>query len=146
MAHAYYYRDERDRPTVMPVAHLSFRYGPLEIDSSERASRLETFQGGQVYALSRRRAKERDAFKRLSGLDFLNARSVYPFLEGGHFQDLTFKEAHDWLDFLNHQAAELRAEAAIVGRSRRGTHDPGRTRRLAHSPRARRRPNRCEHA
>jgi superfamily II DNA or RNA helicase len=110
MAHAFYYRDERDRATVMPVAHLSFRYGPVEIDSSERASRLEAFQDGQVYAVSRRRAKERDAFKRLSGLDFLNARSVYPYLEVGHFQDLTFKQAHDWLDFLNHQAAELRAE------------------------------------
>ncbi|MEA2835728.1 MAG: hypothetical protein QOD89_278, partial [Bradyrhizobium sp.] len=110
MAHAFYYRDERDRATVMPVAHLSFRYGPLEIDSSERASRLETFQGGQVYAVSRRRAKERDAFKRLAALDFLDARSVYPFLEVGHFQDLTFKQAHDWLDFLNHHAAALRAE------------------------------------
>jgi superfamily II DNA or RNA helicase len=109
-AYAFYYRDERDRPTVTPIAHLSFRYGPLEIDSSERASRIEAFQGGQVYAVSRRRAKERDAFKRLAGLDFLDARSVYPYLEAGHYQDLTFKQAHDWLDFLNHQAAELRAE------------------------------------
>ena len=107
MAHALYHRDG---PTVMPVAHLSFRYGPVEIDSSERASRLEAFQGGQVYAVSRRRAKERDAFKRLSGLDFLEARTVYPFLEVGHFQDMTFEEAHDWLDFLNFHVAELRAE------------------------------------
>ena len=107
MAHAFYYRDG---PTVMPVAHLSFRYGPVEIDPSERASRLEAFQGGQVYAVSRRRAKERDAFKRLSGLDFLEARTVYPFLEVGHFQDMTFKGAHDWLDFLNLHVAELRAE------------------------------------
>jgi superfamily II DNA or RNA helicase len=107
MAHAFYYRDG---PTVMPVAHLSFRYGPIEIDLSERASRIEAFQGGQVYAVSRRRSKEKDAFKRLSGFEFLEARSVYPFLETGHYQDLTFKEAHDWLDFLNLRAAELRAE------------------------------------
>src|SRR5882724_1784886 len=107
MAHAFYHRDG---PTVMPVAHLSFRYSPVEIDPSERASRLEAFQGGQVYAVSRRRAKERDAFKRLSGLDFLEARTVHPFLEVGHFQDMTFKDAHDWLDFLNFHVAELRAE------------------------------------
>jgi len=107
MAHAFYHRDA---PTVMPVAHLSFRYGPVEIDPSERASRLEAFQGGQVYAVSRRRAKESDAFKRLFGLDFLEARKVYPFLEVGHSRDMTFTEAHDWLDFLNFNAAELRAE------------------------------------
>jgi superfamily II DNA or RNA helicase len=106
MAHAFYYRE----PIVMPVAHLSFRYGPVEVDSSERRSRLEVFQGGQVYALSRRRALESDAFKRLSAVGFVNARSVYSYLEGGHFEDVTFTTAHDWLDFLNHRAAELRAE------------------------------------
>ena len=106
MAYASYYRDAA---TVMPVAHLSFRYGPVEVDSSER-ERLEVFQGGQVYALSRRRALESDVLKRLSALDFVNARSVYSYLEGGHFEDLTFETARGWLDFLNHRAEELRAE------------------------------------
>jgi superfamily II DNA or RNA helicase len=107
MAYASFYRDAA---TVMPVAHLSFRYGPIEVDSSERRSRLEVFQGGQVYAVSRRRALEGDVFKRLSALGFVNARSVYSYLEGGHFEDVTFKTAHDWLDFLNHHTAQLRAE------------------------------------
>jgi hypothetical protein len=111
MTYAAYYRDAA---TVMPVAHLSFRYGPIEVDSLERRSRLEVFQGGQVYALSRRRALESDIFQRLSAFGFVNARSVYSYLEGGHFEDLTFKTAHDWLDFLNHRAAELRAEGLEI--------------------------------
>ena len=107
MAYASYYRDAA---TVMPVAHLSFRYGPIEVDSLERRSRLEVFQGGQVYALSRRRALESDIFQRLSAFGFVNARSVFPYLQGDHFEDLAFKSARNWLDFLNHRAAELRAE------------------------------------
>ncbi|WP_375411016.1 SNF2-related protein [uncultured Bradyrhizobium sp.] len=99
-----------DRPAVLPVAQLSFRYGPVEVGSMERASQLEAFRDGQVYAVSRRLAKERGAFKRLSGLDFINARSVHHYLEVDHHRDFTFREAHDWLDFLNHDAADLRAE------------------------------------
>jgi superfamily II DNA or RNA helicase len=107
MAYASYYRDAA---TVMPVAHLSFRYGPIEVDSSERRSRLEVFQDGQVYALSRRRALESNIFQRLSAFGFVNARSVFPYLQGDHFEDLAFKSARNWLDFLNHHAARLRAE------------------------------------
>jgi superfamily II DNA or RNA helicase len=107
MAYASYHRDAA---TAIPVAHLSFRYGPVEIDSSERRSRLEVFQGGQVYALSRRRALESDIFQRLSAFGFVNARSVFPYLQGDHFEDLAFKSARNWFDFLNHRATELRAE------------------------------------
>jgi superfamily II DNA or RNA helicase len=107
MTYASYYRDAA---TVMPVAHLSFRYGPIEVDSLERRSRLEVFQDGQVYALSRRRALESDIFQRLSAFGFVNARSVFPSLQGDHFADLAFESARNWLDFLNHRAAELRAE------------------------------------
>ncbi|HEV7880010.1 MAG TPA: SWIM zinc finger family protein, partial [Bradyrhizobium sp.] len=99
----------RDAATVMPVAHLSFRYGPLEVDSTESRIRLEVFQNGQVYTLSRRRALESSKFERLHAIGFVNARSVYSYLEGGHFE-MTFKSAPSWLDFLNHRAAELQAE------------------------------------
>jgi len=113
-SHPIYYNGRSDydnnRPDQMPVAHLSFRYGPVEIDRTERANLIEAFQGGQVYAVSRRRSKEKDAIKRLTDFDFLEARSVYPALEVSHFQDLTFDEPFDWLDFLNLHAAELRAE------------------------------------
>jgi superfamily II DNA or RNA helicase len=106
-AYASFYRDAA---TVMPVAHLSFRYGPLEVDSTEGRMRLEVFQNGQVYTLSRRRALESSKFERLHALGFVNARSVYSYLEGGHFENLTFNTTRGWLDFLNHRAAELQAE------------------------------------
>jgi superfamily II DNA or RNA helicase len=98
------------RPDQMPVAHLSFRYGPIEIDLVERANRIEAFQGGQAYAVSRRRPKEKDALQRLAEFDFIEARSLYPYLEDNHFHDLTFAESYDWFDFLALHAAELRAE------------------------------------
>src|SRR5262249_31664153 len=48
-ASPYYFHDRRDRPGPVAVARLGFRYGPIEIDGSERASRLEAFQSGQVH-------------------------------------------------------------------------------------------------
>jgi superfamily II DNA or RNA helicase len=105
-----YFAHDGKRPDQMPVAHLSFRYGPIEIDRTERANRIEAFMGGQVYAVARHRAKEKDALNRLADFDFLEARSVYPFLDVSHFQDLTFEDPHDWLDFLNLHATALRAD------------------------------------
>lgn len=109
---AYYYRDVL--PDRMPVAHLSFRYGPVEIEPSERANRIEVFQGGQVYAVSRRRLDEKNARKRMADFGFLEARSVYPYLDVGHLQDLTFAKPHDWLDFLSLRLADLSAEGFEV--------------------------------
>jgi superfamily II DNA or RNA helicase len=106
-AYASFYRDPA---MVMPVAHLSFRYGPLEIDSTENRIRLEVFQGGQVYTLTRRRALESDAFARLHAIGFVNARSVFSYLDSDHFNDVTLKSARAWLDFLDRRAAGLRAE------------------------------------
>ena len=106
----YYYYDRRDKPEPVPVAHLSFRYGPIEIDGSERLSRLEAFQSGQVYVVQRRQPKEKNARKRLADFDFVEARSLYSFLDVGHAHDLAMAEPHDWLDFINFHAAELQAE------------------------------------
>ena len=93
-----------------PSAHFSFRYGPIEIEVSERANRLEAFQAGQVYSITRRSAKERAARKRLSDFDFVEARSAFPSLDHRHARDLTLKEPYDWLDFLNLHATELQAQ------------------------------------
>lgn len=109
-ASSYYFHSKRERPGPVAVARLSFRYGPIEIDGSARASRLETFQSGQVYVIKRRLPKERNARKRLADFDFVEARSLYPFLDVSHAYDLAMAEPYDWLDFLNLHAAELRAE------------------------------------
>jgi len=109
-ANSYYYYDRRDKPGPAPVAQLSFRYGPIEIGGSERASRLEAFQSGQVYVVKRRQPKERNARKRLGDFDFVEARSLYSFLDVSHAYDLAMAEPHDWLDFINFHAAKLQAE------------------------------------
>jgi superfamily II DNA or RNA helicase len=104
----YYYNHDKLEP--MPVAHLSFRYGPAEIELAERATKVEAFQAGKVFAVSRRRAREKEALGRLSDLGFVAAISAHPFLDAGHRHDLTFPEPHDWLDFLNLDAGELRTQ------------------------------------
>jgi superfamily II DNA or RNA helicase len=103
-----YYR--HDGPDQVPVAHLSFRYGPAEIEPSERGARIEAFQDGQVYAIGRRRAKENEALKRLAALGFRQARSVFPALGDKHFHDLTFAKPYDWLDFLSVHVPQLRVD------------------------------------
>jgi superfamily II DNA or RNA helicase len=109
-ASPYYFYDRHDRPGPVAVARLSFRYGPIEIEGSERASRLEAFQSGQIYVIKRRQPKERNARKRLADFDFVEARTLYPFVDVNHAHDLVMAEPDDWLDFLNLYAAKLQAE------------------------------------
>ncbi|SHH12715.1 DEAD/DEAH box helicase [Bradyrhizobium erythrophlei] len=104
----YYYTHDKLKP--MPVAHLSFRYGPVEIELSERATKVEVFYAGKVFAVSRRRAREKEALGRLSDLGFVAAISAHPFLDARHRHDLTFPEPYDWLDFLKLDAGDLRAQ------------------------------------
>jgi superfamily II DNA or RNA helicase len=106
----YYFYGKRDPSGPVAVAHVSFRYGPIEIDGLGRTNRLEAFQSGQVYVIKRRQPKERDARKRLADLGFVDARSLYPFIDFAHVHDLAMAEPHHWLDFLNLHAAGLQAE------------------------------------
>ena len=103
-----------DRPERTAVAHLSFRYGPIEIEPRERGNPLEAFQSGKAYTITRRRSKEKGARKRLLEFDFREAKLIHPFLDGGHVDDLTFGEPHAWLDFLEFGVPELRAEGFEV--------------------------------
>ena len=60
----YSYKPAIDQPIA--VAHLSFRYGPIEIEGAERANKVESPYAGQVYSIARRPAKEKAARKRLA--------------------------------------------------------------------------------
>src|SRR5206468_11034195 len=93
---SYYYYDRRDNPGPAPGAQLSFRYGPIEIEGSERASRLEAFQFGEVYVVKRRQPKERNARKRLADFQFVEARSLHPFLDVSHAHDLAMADPYGW--------------------------------------------------
>lgn len=107
---SYYYRDPGAGSGPVAVAHLGFRYGPIEINVSERGSRLEAFHAGQVYAIKRRQPKEKEARKRLTDLGFVNAASKISSLDSRHAGDLTLGDPYDWFDFLNLDAVELRAQ------------------------------------
>jgi superfamily II DNA or RNA helicase len=106
----YYSYERRDPPGTIAVAQLSFRYGPIEIDGSDRANRVEAFQSNQVYVVKRRQPKERNARKRLADFAFVDARSMHPYLDFSHVNDLGMAKPHDWLDFLSFRAAALQAE------------------------------------
>ncbi len=110
----YYYRSNEDAPGPVAVADLGFRYGPFEIEPSQRASRLELFQAGQVYAVARRPAKERQARKRLADLGFVNARSVVPSLDFRHDVSVTLPDQRNWFDFLDLHSEKLRSEGFDV--------------------------------
>ena len=85
MRTSYFYdRDPRASSGPVAVAHLGFRYGPIEIDPAERASRIEAFHAGQVYAIKRRQPKEKEARKRLTDLGFTDATPKFPLLDSRH--------------------------------------------------------------
>ena len=106
----YYYAHRHPGDLPIAVAHLSFRYGPIEIESSQRAERLEGFHAGQVYSITRRPGKERGVRKRLADFDFVDARAAFPNLDYRHARDLTQRETRNWFDFLNLRAPELQAQ------------------------------------
>ncbi|MGY4478697.1 DEAD/DEAH box helicase [Bradyrhizobium sp. USDA 3364] len=106
-AHAYYYGDRT--PDSVPVARLSFGYGPVEIGRSESAHRVESFEDGCLYVVTRRKAKEKEMTARLISLGLVEARSAFPLLEAVHAYDLTFAQPMDWLGFLNVDVAGLQA-------------------------------------
>lgn len=106
----YYYRNKSEQPGPAGVASLGFRYGGFDIDPTQRASRLELFQGGQVYAITRRQGNERQARKRLADTGLVDARSALPMLDYRHAMDLTLKDQRDWFDFLALHAGQLQSD------------------------------------
>lgn len=106
----YYYHTKSEQSGPAGVASLGFRYGGFDIDPTQRASRLELFQGGQVYAIARRLGKEKQARKRVVEVGLVDARSVLPMLEYRHAMDLTLRDQRGWFDFLALYAEQLRSE------------------------------------
>jgi len=103
---AYYYNS----PAPVPLASPSFRYGPVEIELSEKPTSVESFHDGQIYLVQRSRAREREALKRLAGLGFVEAISAHRFLDERHRHGLTLKTPSDWLTFLGASIRDLEAE------------------------------------
>ena len=106
----YYYSNTDREQRRVGVVSVGFRYGQFEIDPTQRPSRLELFEAGQVYAITRRQAKEKEARKRLAAFDFVEARSAFPTLDYRHALDLTLRDQRGWFDFLALNAGLLRSE------------------------------------
>ncbi|MBR0956910.1 DEAD/DEAH box helicase [Bradyrhizobium japonicum] len=92
------------------VASLGFHYGGFDIDPTQRASRVELFQAGKLFAITRRQGKEKQARKRLADVGLRDARAVLPTLDFRHAADLTLSDQADWFDFLAQHAGQLRSE------------------------------------
>ncbi|MCP3469397.1 DEAD/DEAH box helicase [Bradyrhizobium sp. CCGUVB1N3] len=107
---AYYYAGREKERGPVGVASLGFRYGPFDIDTTQRASRLELFQAGQVYAITRRQGKERQARKQLTDFGLGDARAAFPTLDFRHAMDVTLRDQLDWFDFIALHAEKLRSE------------------------------------
>jgi superfamily II DNA or RNA helicase len=105
-ANAYYY----GAIEPLPIARPSFRYGAVEIELTEKTTKVEVFHDGQVFEVSRRRAREKEALDHLKKLDFIPAMSIRPYLDARYRHGLTFAKPYHWLDFLNLDAADLRAQ------------------------------------
>ena len=106
----YYYRTNSEQPGPIGVASLGFRYGGFDIDPSQRGSPLELVQGGRVYSIMRRPAKEKQARKRLAEAGLAMARSAFPVLDYRHAADFTLTDQRGWFDFLALHAEQLRSE------------------------------------
>ena len=104
--YGYYYGPS----TPVPLAQPSFRYGPVEIELSEKAASVEFFHDGQIYLVQRSRVREREALKRLAELGFIEARSAHPFLDARHRHGLELKKPGDWFRFLAASVRDLQAE------------------------------------
>jgi SNF2 family DNA or RNA helicase len=96
------------RSAPLALAEPSFRYGPIEIAAQEKQEQLEAFHDGQVYAVSRNLPQERKAAARLRDLGFTKATLVNPYLAAESRNAFTFREGHQWLDFLKLHAPKLR--------------------------------------
>lgn len=96
------------------VASLGFRYGGFDIDPTQRPGRVELFQAGKVFAITRRQSKEKQARMRLADIGFREARTALPTLDYSHAADLTLSDQSDWFDFLAQHAGQLQSEGVEI--------------------------------
>ena len=103
----------------VPLARLSYRYGPVTIArSSLKQPLIVVNQDGVMYDPQRDPRPEAAAFQRLSQLGFapVAERAPSPFRHA-HTDDLVLTTAHgesDWLEFVTGEVPKLRAEGWVV--------------------------------
>jgi superfamily II DNA or RNA helicase len=106
----YGFRAEHSSGFPLGAVRLGFRYGPIEIDGSGSGAEVEAFHDGRVHLVTRAKADERKATKRLTELGFVPLRKVQPYNFGGRSDDLTFEDEGRWLQFVHLELDALREQ------------------------------------
>jgi superfamily II DNA or RNA helicase len=106
VAQTYYRMD----PIEMPLAKMTFRYGPVEVRLNEVNLLVETISKNKRYQAKRRPTREKQMVKRLVDLGLRFARDVQPVLGPNHQLDFAYHESSRWLGFLSTAAPELAAQ------------------------------------
>ena len=112
-------------PREVPVARLTFGYGPVTLAASDRSSASIVVREGQPYRVQRDTAGERKAVERLEEIGFLPARDVAQHLLGyagaaafarrsDDFLLAAEPDEANWLDILLDDIPDLRAEGWTV--------------------------------
>ncbi len=96
----------------VPLARLSFRYGPLEVLSTVRPVPRRVSHNGKLCDLARDRAGEQTAIDILDGLDMGRVAQLAPvYYQHAHTDDFALREgpgATTWLSIVLHAVPDLR--------------------------------------
>ena len=97
----------------VPLARLSFRYGPLEVLSTFRATPRRVSHNGKLFDIARDRTGEQSAVDILTGLDMGRVAQLAPvYYQHAHTDDFALKEgpgATTWLSVVLQAVPDLRA-------------------------------------
>ena len=94
----------------MPLARLTFHYGPVAVPVGEIKPIIEALVGSQLYRARRMPTREREIIARLFAVDFRFAREIYTLVGVRNEHDLAFADPYSWLEFLSQDVPELEAE------------------------------------
>ncbi|MFC7737758.1 DEAD/DEAH box helicase [Roseomonas sp. GCM10028921] len=104
--------------TVLPLGQLSFRYGPLSIQSGLQELPGVMARDGRLFRVERDRAGEQAALARLGGIGFARIGDMAPAYlvgrRGGDFLLEGDQDGPDWLEIVTHELPALRAEGWTV--------------------------------
>jgi superfamily II DNA or RNA helicase len=102
----------------VPLARLSFRYGPIELPRTRRPLPRLTVQDGVIYEPVRDLAAEATVLKQLTDLGFGPVQDLVPvYYQHAHTDDFALREtgsSSTWLQIVTQEVPQLRAAGWTV--------------------------------
>ena len=103
---------------AVPLARLSYHYGPFALPRSLKALPRMTVREGRLYEVQRDRAAEARALSDLTGLGFGSVQEVVPvYYQHAHTDDFTLREYGPnptWLQIVTQEVPRLRRDGWTV--------------------------------